>query len=89
MSKPEYIPWKRKGAHVPTPHPKPPPPPPPRTRLRKPSTCLDAVTAGYRIGDVWVLCWNKTPLDKLVNLAYDDIVRDDQAAATKGKEAKS
>lgn len=88
MSNPEHVPWKRKGAHVPTPHPKPPPPPP-RMRLRKPSTYLDAVTADYHVGDVRVLCWSKTPLDKLVNLAYDDIVRDDQAAATKGKEAKS
>lgn len=93
MSKAEYVPWNRKGDSIPPPPPKsmpsPPPPPLPRTRPRKPSTDCDKVTADYRIGDVWVLCWNKTPLDKLVNLAYDDIVRDEQAAASKGKEAKS
>lgn len=84
MSKAEYVPWKRKVVPVP-----PPPVPPPRTRPRKPSTSLNTVTADYRIGNVRVLCWNKTPLDKLVNLAYDDIVRDEQAAASKGKETKS
>lgn len=84
MSKAECVSWKRKGVPVP-----PPPAPPPRTRPRKPSTSLDTVTADYRIGDVRVLCWNKTPLDKLVNLAYDDIVRDEQAAASKEGETKS
>lgn len=85
MSKAEYVPWKQKGVPVSP----PPAPPPPRTRQRKPSTSLDKVTADYRIGNVRVLCWSKIPLDKLVNLAYDDIVRDEQAAASKGKETKS
>ena len=93
MSKAEYVPWDRKGAPIPPPSPKPPPTPPPppplRTRSQKSSTSLGTATADYRIGGVRVLCWNKTPLDKLVNLAYDDIVRDELAAASKGKETKS
>lgn len=92
MSKAEYVPWNRKGVSIPSPPPKSmpslPPPPLPRTRPRKPSTDCDTVTADYRIGDVRVLCWNKIPLDKLVNLAYDDILSGEQAVASKGKETK-
>lgn len=85
MHKPVSVRWRSR----PVPSRPPAPPPPPRDAIRVHKTKIDKPTSEYNVGNVRVMCWNKTPLDKFVNLSFDDILRDELAADSKGKETKS